>query len=359
MIDMNLVKLINLFLVVTLSFSLISCTSFGHRNVPADSFNYNEVIGQASNQQMLLNLVRLHHYDVPVFLSISSVLTQYVYTGSLGLNVTTANSGGFNNDSAGISNRLTYIERPTITYTPLTGQEFAQQLLEPIDRKTLFSLAHSGWPAEKLLIMGIEALGPFKNIAFGTSRPEMEKSLIQFVEAVQLLLQLSKNNAIGIRIDFPEEVNTLYFEDNSSDQSRQLWEEFKEKLKLDKQRDEFIVVNKATGIDQDEILLRSRSLLALMSHLSNGIANKEDASNNNGTMYKNELLRSKLIPISILKTAEQPANAFVSVQYNNDWYYIDNADNKSKQTFGILTYIYMLQSPEPPSTGPLITVPTG
>ena len=345
-------------LIVFLTFGLVSCSSLGHHKVVSDNFNYNEVIGDASNQQMLLNLVRLHHYDVPVFLSISSVLTQYVYSGTIGIDVTTANSGGFNNDSAGASNSLLYIERPTITYTPLTGQEFAQQLLEPIERKTLFSLAHSGWPAEKLLILGIESLGPYKNIAFNTLRPEQEQSLIEFVESIQLLLKLSKNNAIGIRIDAPQQTNILYFEDNSSAESRQLWEEFKQKLNLEKDRDEFIIVNKPTGIDQDEILLRSRSLLALMSHLSNGIVSKEEVSTVNGDMYNNELLRSKLIPISILKSTDEPTNSFVSVEYNDNWYYIDDADKNSKQTFGIITYIYMLQSPEPPTAGPLVTVPT-
>ena len=361
---MNNIKiLLNNFLIVALLFSLASCSSVGHKKITNDNFNYNEVIGQASNQQMLLNLVRLYHYDVPVFLSISSVLTQYVYSGSLGLSASTGNSGGFNNDSAGIDNRITYIERPTITYTPLTGQEFAQQLLEPIDRITLFSLAHSGWPAEELLIMGLERLGPFKNISIDTSRPENEKSLNEFVEAIQLLLKLSNSNAIGMRLDphpelAGERINTLYFENNSSGQSRQLWEEFKEKLKLDKQRDEFYVVDKAIGIDSDEILLRSRSLLALMSHLSNGIVTDNETPDSDHTISKNQMLRSKMIPIAILKSSEAPSNAFVSVRYNNEWYYIENTDNKSKQTFGILTYIYMLQSPEPPSAGPVVTVPT-
>ena len=128
--------------------TLVSCSSFVPGRIPADSFDYNDAIGRATNEQMLLNLVRLRNFDVPVFLSVSSVLTQYVYSGQVGVDVTTANSGGFNNDSAGIDSRIIYIERPTITYTPLTGQEFAMQLLTPISNKTLFSLTQSGWPAE-------------------------------------------------------------------------------------------------------------------------------------------------------------------------------------------------------------------
>ena len=312
---------------------------------------------------MLLNLVRLHHYDVPVFLSISSVLTQYVYSGSVGVDATTGNSGGFNDDSVGIEGNYLYFERPTITYSPLSGQEFAQQLLKPIDRNTMFSLAQSGWPAEEILIMGLERLGPFRNITIDKSRPAKEKSLIEFVEAIQILLELSINNAVEMRQSFkPDEAGrkafTLYFDNNSSEQSKQQWLKLKEKLQLDSSRDQFFVVDKIMGVQSDEILIRTRSLLALMSHLAHGI-NADDATyESNNAIFQNQWLHSKLVPLKILKSIENPSNAFVSVKYNNDWYFIENTDNRSKQTFGMLTYLYLLQSPKPPTAGPLVTVPT-
>lgn len=344
-------------------YSIISCSSIGHHKVPTDSFNYNEAIGHASNQQMLLNIVRLHHYDVPVFLSISSVLTQYAYSGSVGVDATTGNSGGFNDDSVGIESDLIYFERPTITYSPLSGQEFAQQLLEPIDRDTMFSLMQSGWPAEQILIMGLERLGQFKNLTIDTSRPEEEKSLIEFVEAIQILLDLSNNNAIEMRQsvnpdDSSRKAVALYFDTDSSEHSQQLWMSFKEKLQLDVTRNQFFVVDKVMGVQSDEILVRTRSLLALMSHLAQGIDINNVTSKSDQALFQNQWLRSKLVPITILKSKQNPANAFVSVKYNNEWYFIENTDYRSKQTFGMLTYIYLLQSPRPPTAGPLITVPT-
>ena len=344
-------------------YGLISCGSIGHQKVPSDSFNYNEAIGHASNQQMLLNLVRLRHYDVPVFLSISSVLTQYVYSGRIGVDASTGNSGGFNDDSVGIESNLLYFERPTITYSPLSGQEFAQQLLEPIDRDTMFSLAQSGWPAEQILIMGIERLGPFKNITIDTSRQENEESLVAFVEAIQILLELSINNAIELRQSFDTDkagrkAFTLYFDHEASQQSQQLWMKFKQKLQLDSSRNQFFVVDKVMGVQSDEVLVRTRSLLALMSHLAHGIDIDDATAASNNAIFQNQWLRSKLVPMTVLKSKDSPANAFVSVKYNNEWYSIENTDDKSKQTFGMLTYIYLLQSPKPPTAGPLVTVPT-
>jgi hypothetical protein len=91
---------------------LTACSSFGTDRVVPDRFDYNQAIGQSSNEQMLLNLVRLRYRDVPVFLSVSSVLSQYVYLG-------TANVGGSTDlVSGGLG--ITYIDRPTVTYSPMS-----------------------------------------------------------------------------------------------------------------------------------------------------------------------------------------------------------------------------------------------
>ncbi len=343
---------------------LTSCAPFGHKNIAVDSFNYNEAIGNAANEQMLLNLVRMRHFDVPVFLSVSSVLTQYVYFGTVGVDAETANSSGFNNDSVGIDGRLTYIERPTISYTPLVGQEFAQQMLEPIKRRTIFSLAQSGWPAEMLLVMGLERLGHLKNVTIDTLYPEDVQKLIEFTEAIQILIQLSHDDAIEVREKYittssDGKALVLYFNDQASQQSQLLWQEFKIKLNLDVKINQFRIVNRVTGLKANEILIRTRSLLDLMSHLAQGITLEDKESELSNKIIENEMLYAQLLPLKINHSDNYPSNAFVSVKYINKWFYISQDDHISKQAFGLLTYIYLIQAPRPPTTGPLITVPTG
>ena len=341
-----------------------SCTSLGHRRVPTDNFNYNEAIGRAANEQMLLNLVRLRHFDVPVFLSVSSVLTQYVYSGTVSAEAVSANSGGSNADSATIGGRILYIERPTITYTPLTGQEFTEQLLTPISRATMFSLAQSGWPAEELLIMGLERLGPFKNLPLDVALPANEQALINFLEVIQLMLDLSLENAIEFRETNASDTSdlqslVLYFNVNSSEQAKLKSRELKEKLKLDPNLNQFRIVNRITERKPDELLIRTRSMLDLMSHLARGVDGGNYVSPGERVIIENEELRTKLLPLNIEQSVDQPVNAFVSVKYNNNWYSISHSDHRSKQTFGMLTYVYLLQAPKPPTAGPLVTVPTG
>ena len=66
-------------------FGVSGCAFLGPGRVPGDNFNYNKAIAQSTREQMLLNLVRLRYLEEPLFLKVSSVLTQYTYQGNVGV----------------------------------------------------------------------------------------------------------------------------------------------------------------------------------------------------------------------------------------------------------------------------------
>jgi hypothetical protein len=70
-------------LMIAALFVLSGCAAFGHRRVPPDRFNYNEALAESSREQMLLNIIRLRYLEEPVFLAVSSILTQYVYNAGV------------------------------------------------------------------------------------------------------------------------------------------------------------------------------------------------------------------------------------------------------------------------------------
>ena len=74
------------FLLIMAALFLISgCAAQGAKRVPRDRFDYNAALAQSTREQMLLNIVRSRYLEVPVFLTVSSVLTQYEYDSSIGL----------------------------------------------------------------------------------------------------------------------------------------------------------------------------------------------------------------------------------------------------------------------------------
>jgi hypothetical protein len=93
----------NVLLGLLLLVALLGCSGIGSKNINPDRFSYNSAIGQSANEQMLLNLLRIRYKEVPVFLSVSSVLTQYVYSGSAGISGQAGNSGGYDASFLGAS----------------------------------------------------------------------------------------------------------------------------------------------------------------------------------------------------------------------------------------------------------------
>ena len=340
---------------------LTACSSFGPERVLPDRFNYNQAIGQSANEQMLLNLVRLRYRDVPVFLEVSSVLSQYVFLGDIHL----LGSAG-TADGVGGRAGITYIDRPTITYSPLTGEDFAHQLLTPIPSETIFSLVQSGWPARQLMMMSFDRLNHLENTSFGRPLTEDQiKDLSIFQHTVELIVKLAKHHGIESQDGKEQDSDQRYliFEQNPNPDLQALIDELKQILNLEPQHFLFRITDRLIQRQPDEITIRVRSLLAMMGFLAHGVEvpadHMSDAFVESNAKLANTDLEDQLVPLKIHSSEEKPKNAFAAVEYQDYWFYIEHSDHASKQAFGLLTYLFLLQAPQPPVGAPLITVPAG
>jgi hypothetical protein len=102
---------------------LSGCAGFGPLTVSRDRFDYTAAISDSWKNQMLFNMVKLRYGDAPVFLDVSSVISQYQIAGAINLNATTNQQPWSSSQTMGVAG--TYVDRPTITYTPLMGDKFA------------------------------------------------------------------------------------------------------------------------------------------------------------------------------------------------------------------------------------------
>ena len=347
-------------ILIALCLLLPACGRFGPRQIPRDSFNYNEAIARSSNEQMLINLVRLRYREVPVFLAVGSVLTQYFYGGEASRKrfFWQAHASGAANEIIGTRGRMVYFERPTITYSPLAGQEFTQQLLTPIPNELIFSLVQSGWPPDQLLMMSLERMNHLQNIPFG-SIPSAEslEGLRTFNHVVQLLIELSRRRALEMQSN-KETPNTrsLVFAQAQDNETRALTDELKSILGLDPDHSSFHVTRRVIGRKPDEVTVRVRSLLAMMGFLSRGIeipaAHIEEKRIVEMIFPVDPELRSLLFPLRIHSSVERPADAFVAVRHHDHWFSITHSDHMSKQAFSLLTYLFPDAGSPGTDTGP-------
>ena len=188
-------------LIAAVVFLISGCAAQGAKRVPRDRFDYNAALAQSTREQMLLNIVRSRYLEVPVFLTVSSVLTQYEYDSSIGLSGILEFGSGTTDRAIGDAN-LRFSERPTITYLPVEGQEFSAHLLSDIPSEIIFAAAQAGWSVDVFMRIGIQRLGAAENMSFGEipatgygdSKTQFEdefKKLKRFERMIELIFILS------------------------------------------------------------------------------------------------------------------------------------------------------------------------
>ena len=109
--------------------ALAGCGGIGPKTVPRDRFDYTETLSTSWKQQMLANMVKLRYGDAPVFLDVASVINQYSVETQVDLRLTWIDPTG---DSQSTGGSARYTDKPTITYTPLSGERFARSLMKPL-----------------------------------------------------------------------------------------------------------------------------------------------------------------------------------------------------------------------------------
>ncbi len=332
-----------------------ACQSQGPRQIPMDRFDYNSTIAISANEQMLLNLVRLRFNEVPVFLAVNSVLTQYVWTGEVSVSSAGGEKLGFPSWTVGGSGAYRYIERPTVTYSPLNGQEFASQLIAPVRADVVFTLVSSGWPPDQLLVMTLQRMNEVRNLGFARDDHSAGPAS-NFSRAVSLIIQLANRDAIELvrSASAERDESMLVFAAPANPETQSLIRDLKSLLDLEQGLDRFRVTRKIVGRGPDEVTIRMHSLLELMGLLSAGVE-----APGGGINVGSPPQADSGNPLRVRCVRERPADAFVAVEFSGSWYYIPSGDQQSKRAFGLLNYLFQMQAPQNQGAGPLITVPAG
>ena len=340
---------------------LPACARFGARTVPGDRFDYNEAISRSQKEQMLLNIVRLRYRDVPVFLAVSSVLTQYSYTGNVGMggSAVLGDQVGAASNVGGNAN-IGYSERPTVTYTPLRGSEWARRMFSPIPAELTFAASQSGMPTDLLMLIGLQRMNRVENASFAAvPSPDDLDRLRDFNRLLEVTKELGRRGAMEMYRDEKETpaVRHLVIDRILDRDTQALVDEFKRKLDLDPDRYTFQITDRLTRRNPDEITIQPRSLIGIMSFLSRGVEVPE-AHGQQGRVVDMGSWED-LVPFRVLWSAEKPEDVFAAVRYKGRWFFIEDTDNESKRAFCLLIYLFQLQAPETSAAAPVLTLPTG
>jgi hypothetical protein len=351
------------------------CAAQGATRIPRDRFDYNTAIANSTRQQMLLNIVRSRYLEVPVFLSVSSVLTQYEYDRSVGLGAVLEFGSGTTDRGIGEAN-LGFSERPTITYLPVEGQEFSAHLLSDIPSDIIFAAAQAGWPIDVFMRIGVQRLGTAENMSFGELpafgyvktetrfAPDLKK-LKRFERMVELIFILSDREAIEVQQVEEEGKNRsdLIIAKNVPQDLRPMLSELRRLIGLSN-RTRFRITDRVTNLKDDEISIQTRSVMAMMEFMARGVEVplehlREGRVIDYGLQNSAGEVAKGLIPFRMRSAKSRPQDVYAAVRFNDYWYYIDHADITSKRALSLIIVLFRLQAPTPSGAAPILTLPTG
>jgi len=348
-------------LAAALILTLTGCRSIGPHTVTTDRFDYSTAIADSWKQQTLLNIVKLRYIDLPVFVDVSSVVAGYSLQTGVSAGGTLSSIHSVQGDFASAGASAIYTDRPTITYTPLTGQKFLRGLITPIEPKNIFFMLQSGYAADFILGLTTESLNGVRNRS--TTAGTVREADPEFVRALQLLREVQVAGAVGMRVQENKDKTTtavMFFRrDNLAPEMLDKLTEIRRLLKMPDDQQQFNLIYSPTIGGPGELAVGSRSMLQIMmafasytevpaADLQSGRATPSSASTN-GTANTD--------PVKIKCSPAKPADAFAAVQYRDQWFWVDDRDWRSKRAFTAIMFLFTMAENTGEEKLPLITIP--
>jgi len=344
---------------LVLAAGVAACGTIGASTVTRDRTDYTEAISTSWKEQTLGNIMRLRYGDAPVFLDVSSLISQYQLEGAVSASGTVFPGGGPNAVTMGAAGR--YIDRPTVTYTPVQGDKFTKSLLRPIPPAALFQLVQAGYPIDLVFQLTVRAV----NEVYNKSERAMMKREADpaFYAVLDALRRIQQSESVGFRVERrgADDAALILFRSAASPAVATDQKFVRETLNLDPAATDITLTFGAIQRSNREVAMLSRSMLEILleigasasvpnEHVKDGRAPPNPAVAPNANPRDQPLVR-------IQSGMERPDTAFAATRYRDRWFWIDDRDLRSKSIFTFLMMLFSLSETGVAQQAPVITIP--
>jgi hypothetical protein len=309
--------------------------------------------------------------------------------------------------------------RPTITFTPADDGSDVRRLLTPISADTLVLLTQMGWPVSTVLRLWTERLNGVPNAvpAAGPRRdviPEFDRflqlvELLRIVQDRELITLHATERLTELSGPLPEERITAAAVVEAAKGGLEYRPREDGKTWVVVRRQKSLVLDVSPGAEDSPELAEMARLLNLQPgqrryelvvgaggypdplrfptkpstvlhvvprstaevfyYLSNGVEVPPEhlacglvrsPADADGQLFDMREVTRGLFAVQVCKGHKPPPDAYVAVKYRGYWYYVDDRDESSKATLGMMLQLSRLDfARQRISSGPVLTLPAG
>jgi hypothetical protein len=349
--------------IVAGSAALGACSSIGPASVARDRYDYSDSLSESWKRQTLLNIVKLRYLDPPIFVDVGQIVAGYSLETGVNVGFQDFTSGANLGDNSVLGATGKFTDRPTITYTPLTGNQFVKALMTPLPPQAVFFTIQSGWPADGVLLATAASINGLKNqetSISGATAPDPK-----FMRVLELLRLLQRAGGVSLRVKEDaqkQQASILTFRAQELDEStKAMTVELRQLLGLDPDATEFALVFGGTAAHDKELAVITRSLLHILTTMAAQVEVPADDVAQGRATPGLEPTPDGIVPayrlVQIHSSETQPTEASVAVHYRRHWFWIDDRDLRSKRAFAFMLMLFTLSDNGAREAPPLITIP--
>jgi hypothetical protein len=375
-------------------------------------WDLNETIRETTNEQLLLNLVRLRFDETPYFLQLSSITTNFSASASLGA-AGTFPEGSDNNNVYGVNTGLSYSESPSVTWAIPDSREFLGRFYAPVGADQLTLLVQSGFDVVEVFRFGVQKMNGLRNREFSIREGEFQpEGYADFVEALDLMEALRKEGVIdftyslmtsyggvpvpiaqldtrGVAEGMPYSLlylsrapgmatpyrisKPLYIRFTKESDSDPRAQRLRQLLKLRPDRYSYPITD-AVDVSPEgiravdgklaqvfepnakltHIALTNRSVIDILRFAAASVEVPERVVAS-GEVRKRDIELGEYLDVRSSKS--EPLNAWLKIRYRGFWYYIPATNLNSRTSFTLLSALFSSVVGEVPGAKPVLTLP--
>ncbi len=346
-------------LIVVSALGFCGCAAVGPQSITAGRGVYSEVINRTEDEQILNVLVRLRYDETFGMISVASITASLRFRAQAGAQFGIGDIENFAGNLVPLSAGVSYEENPTISYVPLSGEDFTRRMLSPISASEWILFAGNAKHPGNVVAVAARRVNGLRNPLPGEEPPSPE-----FARFVDLYDRLRHASVLDIVQAPGTNSETIYYWDihDYDDAHGDNVREFLDLLGIEAKLDGSAILlpfREAFGRSVSAIHVQTRSAYDVLRVFGAGIE------------IPSAHLEAKIVEplpsavpeerrlVTIRSSEKRPDDATVRIRFRDQWFYIDATDTRSKRAFWFLRTLIGMRLSETGAVqkAPVITVP--